>query len=184
VKLVDFVNSVVTGPRRRREALTIIAFAIFSVAVVALVVGAVRLDDWLELGPLLPTAAGLIAGLPLLGVGTLLTAWCLIIFRSAGGTPVPFSPPGQLVARGPYLRMRNPMLTGLLVSLLGAGLILRSPSLVLVLTPLVAIGAWIELRLVEEPELERRLGAEYSEYRREVPMLLPRLSRRRGASSS
>jgi len=184
VKLVDFVNTVVTGPRHRREVLTIIAFVLFCAVIVALLFGGVLLDAWLEIGPLLPAAAGLIIGLPLLGSGVLLTSWCLAIFRSAGGTPVPFSPPARLVARGPYLRMRNPMLTGLLVSVLGAGFVLRSPSLVLIVVPLTAIGSWIELQLVEEPELQRRLGGAYSEYRREVPMFLPRPSRGRGASSS
>jgi hypothetical protein len=32
----------------------------------------------------------------------------------------------------------------------------------------------MELKLVEEPELERRLGATYREYRERVPMLIPR----------
>ena len=31
----------------------------------------------------------------------------------------------------------------------------------------------IELKLVEKPELERRLGASYKEYRQRVPMLIP-----------
>ena len=34
----------------------------------------------------------------------------------------------------------------------------------------------IELKLVEKPELERRLGASYKEYRQRVPMLIPRPS--------
>lgn len=83
-----------------------------------------------------------------------------------------------LVVRGPYLHVRNPMVTGLLASLLGAGLVLGSWSLVFGLTPLMAVGAWIELKLVEEPELQRRLGAAYSEYRQRVPMFVPRLARR------
>jgi protein-S-isoprenylcysteine O-methyltransferase Ste14 len=32
----------------------------------------------------------------------------------------------------------------------------------------------VELKLVEEPELERRLGAMYNEYRKRVPMFIPR----------
>jgi len=172
------------GPKRRRAVLTSLAFALFCGVIVMLVFGAVRLDDWLRLSPLVPAAVGMIAGLPLFGVGIALTSWCIVVFLSAGGTPVPFSPPRQLVARGPYLRVRNPMVTGLLVSLLGAGLLLRSQSLALGLTPLMGVGAWIELKLVEEPELQQRLGAAYAEYRRQVPMFVPRLSRWRGASSN
>jgi len=33
------------------------------------------------------------------------------------------------------------------------------------------------LKVLEEPELERRLGAAYREYRERVPMLVPRKAR-------
>jgi protein-S-isoprenylcysteine O-methyltransferase Ste14 len=50
---------------------------------------------------------------------------------------------------------------------------------VLFFTPLyVLINIW-ELTQIEEPELEKRLGQEYIEYRRRTPMFLPGF--RRGA---
>ncbi len=39
----------------------------------------------------------------------------------------------------------------------------------------------IELKKVEEPELELRFGAAYTEYKRRVPMLIPRPWHRGGA---
>jgi len=36
----------------------------------------------------------------------------------------------------------------------------------------------LELKLVEEPELERRFGESYIEYRRRVPMFIPKVARR------
>lgn len=177
----DLVHGVVTGPARRRAIVTRVAFVLFCATLLALALGALWLDARLGAKPLLTRHAGVALGLPLILLGVLMSSWCIAIFLSVRGTPVPFSPPRQLVVRGPYLHTRNPMLTGLFASLLGTGLFLRSPSLVLGVTPLVIVGAVLELKLVEEPELERRLGATYAEYRRHVPMFVPRLTRyRRG----
>ena len=53
-------------------------------------------------------------------------------------------------------------------------------SLVFVFTPLyILFNVW-ELKRIEEPELVRRLGDEYIEYRARTPMFIPRL--RPGAS--
>jgi protein-S-isoprenylcysteine O-methyltransferase Ste14 len=149
---------------------------------VALALAGPWLDATLGVGPLFPPAVRLIVGLPLAVAGALLSSWCIVVFASASGTPVPFSPPRQLVVRGPYMHTRNPMVTGLLASLLGVGLLMGSPSLVLGLTPLATIGAVAELKLVEEPELKRRLGAGYDDYRRRVPMFMPRPRRAGGRS--
>ena len=65
------------------------------------------------------------------------------------------------------------MLTGVFLSLFGIGLGLNSVSLVLVFTPLyVLMNVW-ELKHIEEPELVRRLGEEYIEYRRKTHMFIP-----------
>jgi protein-S-isoprenylcysteine O-methyltransferase Ste14 len=71
------------------------------------------------------------------------------------------------------------MLAGVFACLFGLGFILHSLSMVLVWTPAFILLNAIELKLVEEPELERRFGASYSEYRRRVPMFVPMMARRR-----
>lgn len=55
----------------------------------------------------------------------------------------------------------------------GLEFLLNSISMVFVWTPVFILVNVIELKLLEEPELERRLGASYREYRRRVPMLIP-----------
>ena len=76
---------------------------------------------------------------------------------------------------GPYRYARNPMLTGVFLFLFGVGFGLNSVSLVLVFTPLyILLNVW-ELKHIEEPELVRRLGEEYIEYRRNTPMFIPTL---------
>jgi len=70
------------------------------------------------------------------------------------------------------------MLTGVFILLLGLGVLLGSISLVFIFTPLFVLLNVLELRAIEEPELEKRLGAEYLEYRKRVSMFIPWLKRR------
>jgi protein-S-isoprenylcysteine O-methyltransferase Ste14 len=110
--------------------------------------------------------------------GVAVTAWSAFHFLKVKGTPVPFNPPPKVVKTGPYRYVRNPMLTGVFLFLLGVGFGVNSVSLVFFFTPLFALVNVWELKEIEEPELARRLGNEYSEYRRQTPMFLPRFRAR------
>jgi len=93
-------------------------------------------------------------------------------FLKARGTPVPLSPPPKLVKTGPYKYVRNPMLTGIFIQLFGFGIILNSLSLIIIFTPLfIIVNVW-ELKRIEEPELKKRFGKEYLDYKKQVPMFL------------
>ncbi|MEJ2236799.1 MAG: isoprenylcysteine carboxylmethyltransferase family protein, partial [Gemmatimonadales bacterium] len=89
----------------------------------------------------------------------------------------PFNPPTELVVEGPYVWTRNPMLTGVFTALFGVGVLLHSVGMVLISIPAYILVHVIHLKLVEEPELERRFGTSYSEYRGRVPMFWPHLRR-------
>jgi hypothetical protein len=89
----------------------------------------------------------------------------------------PTGPPTELVVQGPYIWTRNPMLTGVFTGLFGLGVLLHSVGMVLISIPAYILLHVIELKLVEEPELERRFGTDYSDYRRRVPMFWPRFWR-------
>jgi protein-S-isoprenylcysteine O-methyltransferase Ste14 len=67
------------------------------------------------------------------------------------------------------------MLTGVFVLLFGFGVLLGSISLVSIFTPLFILLNVGELKAVEERELERRLGKDYVEYKKRVPVFIPRL---------
>jgi protein-S-isoprenylcysteine O-methyltransferase Ste14 len=170
--------AITTGSQRRRRLLTPVGL-FFAVGLMLLVVfGGLFTDRVLALPPLLAGAFGGIIGGGLIAAGLLLWGWRLTLFKGKG---VPFNPPNQLVVTGPYARVRNPMLGGLWVALLGVGVILHSVSIVFLWTPAFVLLNVIELKLVEEPELERRLGATYREYRERVPMLIPRKASTWGA---
>ena len=66
------------------------------------------------------------------------------------------------------------MLTGVFALLFGFGILFGSVSLLLVFTPLFILLNFWELKAIEEPELVKRLGQEYIEYRKMTPMFFPR----------
>jgi protein-S-isoprenylcysteine O-methyltransferase Ste14 len=114
-------------------------------------------------------------GVALLVVGVAVGAATATAFvRHGRGTPAPWAPPKHFVARGLYRRVRNPMYLGKLALLLGQSLLFASEWL---LGWTAAVGAGFHLFVVlhEEPELKRRFGASYEEYRSRVPRWVPRL---------
>lgn len=114
------------------------------------------------------------AGAALAFLGGLLAAWCIATFIAKGrGTPAPFDPPRQFVATGPYRYVRNPMYIGGLGVLLGVGLFLGSPSIIL-LAGVFLVLAHLFVILYEEPTLNRRFGESCRQYKATVNRWLPR----------
>ena len=129
----------------------------------------------LALGTTAPHVLAQIAGVGLLLIGLALFVSSLRRFAGDGkGTLAPWDPPRHLVVSGPYRYVRNPMISGVLFVLFGEALVLVSaPHLSWALAFLVVNLVYIPL--LEEPQLERRFGPPYAEYRKHVPRLLPRL---------
>ncbi|HEY8258686.1 MAG TPA: isoprenylcysteine carboxylmethyltransferase family protein [Gemmatimonadales bacterium] len=123
-------------------------------------------------GPLRETLQ--LAGVAVLCVGLLVFASSLRRFAGEGrGTLAPWDPPRELVVRGPYRYVRNPMISGVVLVLFAEALILQSrPHLEWALL-FLGINA-IYIPLIEEPQLAMRFGDAYREYCRHVPRLLPR----------
>jgi protein-S-isoprenylcysteine O-methyltransferase Ste14 len=116
--------------------------------------------------------------------GFVLALICGANFAFRGrGTPVPFDPPLEFVAAGPYRYVRNPMYLGALALLAGYGLVVGSVA-VLILSG----GAWVLAHtfvvLVEEPGLRRRFGDSYERYTRSVMRWVPRFRRNLPPGSS
>ena len=105
----------------------------------------------------------------LIAVGAGLCWKTVSLFIEYGeGTPAPFDPPRKLVIRGPYIYMRNPMMVAVCLVLSGEALLFAS----------VPLGLWflfffglclILIPLWEEPDLEKRFGEAYREYKQKVP---------------
>jgi len=170
---IDLIYRVATGDWKTRLILAPIT-GVFYLSLIALFIAlSVITDRYLDLSRenLYPWSG--VAGICLIIFGLFLMLLSISYFIRARGTPVPFNPPPKLVTAGPYRFARNPMLTGIFMQLFGLGVHLGSLSLVFFFTPLfIVINVW-ELKRVEEPELVKRLGREYEEYRNRVPMFLP-----------
>jgi protein-S-isoprenylcysteine O-methyltransferase Ste14 len=116
-----------------------------------------------------------VAGLCFLLTGLFLFVHSLRRFATDGkGTLAPWDPPRHLVIRGPYRFVRNPMISGVIFILIGEALVLFSPPHALWALTFFAINA-VYIPLLEEPQLRHRFGAEYIEYCKHVPRLVPRL---------
>jgi protein-S-isoprenylcysteine O-methyltransferase Ste14 len=177
-RLIGMFYRAATGSRKMRNLLTPAGAVLFFGLIVLFIFAALQVDEALNFPELLPTSSNVIVSVPILAVGLFLMVWSVLSFIRVRGTPVPFNPPPRLVTTGPYSRVRNPMLTGVFALLFGLGVLLRSISVVSIFTPLfILLNVW-ELKAVEERELERRLGKDYVEYRKMVPMFIPRLKGR------
>lgn len=176
---IDLLYRAATGTRKTRAVLTPIGLAIFGLFTTLFVLVGLLIDKLLGLPNLAPEGVSISVSAPLIAVGVLVTAWSAIHFLKVEGTPVPFNPPPKVVSSGPYRFSRNPMVMGVFILLFGLGFAFNSISLVLLFTPLYVLFNIWELRYIEEPELVKRLGDDYVEYRRQTPMFIPGTKRSR-----
>ena len=172
-KWIDILYNVATGSRPVRNFFTPIGAIFYGLLIFVFVIMALYLDLLLGLSDIFTGKLKIILSLPVFLVAFILIGWSVQNFLKVRGTPVPFNPPPQLVTSGPYAYTRNPMLTGVFALLFGFGVLFGSVSLLVVFTPLfILINVW-ELKAIEEPELLKRLGQDYSEYRKNTPMFFP-----------
>ena len=115
------------------------------------------------------------AGVLLLVAGSALFSWCVSLFARVGrGTLAPWDPTRNLVAVGPYRHVRNPMISGVALMLLGQALVWGSRILAVWFCAFVFINH-LYFVLSEEPGLERRFGQDYRLYKASVPRWIPRI---------
>jgi protein-S-isoprenylcysteine O-methyltransferase Ste14 len=172
-KWIDFLHRVATGSRKIRNFFTPLGAFFYGLLIFSFVVVALQVDRLLGISGIFPRLLCIILAVPVFSLALFLLGWSVLNFFRAKGTPVPFNPPPRLVTTGPYAYVRNPMLTGIFALLFGFGVLLGSVSLLVVFTPLfILINVW-ELKFIEEPELIKRLGEDYIQYRKKTPMFFP-----------
>lgn len=144
-----------------------------TVGIPALILRRTGWSGWAVDTPL--SAVGLLTGLACLIIGLSLAIQTMHLFIRIGrGTPAPWDPPNKLVLAGPYLRVRNPMISGVFFILLGEALCFQSWAIFRWFVLFVIINLTY-IPLLEEPSLQERFGEEYREYKRNVPRWIPRL---------
>lgn len=108
--------------------------------------------------------------------GLLLFSWTVQLFEIIGkGTLAPWSSKTNLVVTGPYKYCRNPMITGVLLMLIGEALWFRCDN-ILLWAMLFFIINTLYFIYFEEPFLENKFGDAYRQYKSRVPRWLPKFS--------
>lgn len=176
-KCIKLIHRFATSSKRTRNFFTPLGAIFFAFLVFAFVIIALQVDKFLDIAEIVPRWFSTILTPPFFLVAFILIGWSVLTFLRAKGTPVPLNPPPKLVTTGPYAHVRNPMLSGVFALLFGIGALLGSASLLVIITPLfIFINVW-ELKAIEEPELVKRLGQDYIEYRERTPMFFPNFSK-------
>jgi len=117
--------------------------------------------------PFLPGTLAVPLGAPLVVLAIALFSYSVAKFRAAG-TPVPALKPTTVIVRtGPYRWSRNPIYLAFSLLQLGIAIWVNSLWLLATLIGAVALIHWVVIRR-EEDYLERRFGAQYSDYKASV----------------
>ena len=117
-----------------------------------------------------------IIGLMVMLIGLITMIFTIRMFVQIGqGTLAPWSPTRRLVVRGLYRYVRNPMILGVLLVLVGESVLFRSYRIAIWAVAFFIINH-VYFLLFEEPGLIKRFGEEYVEYKENVPRWIPRLS--------
>jgi protein-S-isoprenylcysteine O-methyltransferase Ste14 len=120
-----------------------------------------------DLASVLLSSLFFVAGIPWVTWAVLWQLW------KGKGTPVPIVPTKEFLSSGPYRHCRNPMMLGFFLYLAGwAALFNREGSWIAAVVLLVALV--LEIKLIEEKELERRFGDVYREYKKKTPFFIPK----------
>ena len=172
---INFLYNSATGSKKLRTLLTPVGLLIFGTFVSVFVLAAIYCDNILSLPKLSLGIWSEIVSVLFSLFGLFYIIWSITHFLKVKGTPVTLNPPPKLVCVGPYAYTRNPMLTGVFSLFFGIGFWIGSLSLILIFTPIFILLNTLELKIIEEPELEKRLGEEYMIYKKRTPMFIPRI---------
>tara|TARA_B100000686_G_C16793430_1_gene980417 strand:- start:2738 stop:3238 length:501 start_codon:yes stop_codon:yes gene_type:complete len=113
-------------------------------------------------------------GCLLIVIGILGVYHTVSLFTDYGdGTPAPFNPPRNFVALGLYRCVRNPMIIGVMLILLGQSIAFRSLPLFCWFLFFTAANL-IYIPLIEEPHLKEKFGGIYKVYLDQTPRWIPR----------
>jgi protein-S-isoprenylcysteine O-methyltransferase Ste14 len=169
------IYKIATGSRKVRMLLTPVVGLSYILFASLFVIVSIPADQFFNFQKIPAKPLNMFVSFPALFIGIVLIAWSVFHFLKAKGTPVPLNPPPVLVADGPYAFVRNPMLSGISFVLFGLGILFQSISLTCLFTPLFILVNTLEIKMIEEPELEMRLGQEYLDYKKYTPMFVPKL---------
>lgn len=171
--IINIIYMGATSTKKIRILLTQLVGFIFFCIISLLILGSFFLDRFFGFEEFISKPLEITISMPLLISGSCLWLWCAGKFFKAKGTPVPINPPPKLVTDGPYAYSRNPMMTGLFMVMAGIGVLFGSVTLTFLITPLFVFMSILEFKYIEEPELVKRFGKNYTDYKEKTPIIIP-----------
>ncbi len=175
--IINTINKIVTGDAKKRRVITPLVGLVFLVVTAGFVVLPLYIENILGIRKFIYPPWNLVISVILIAFGLFLVLWSNANFFKSRGTPVPFNPPPALIENGPFAYSRNPMITGLVITMFGFGVLFGSILCMFVFTPLYFLIHYLQIKNVEELELEKRLGENYKEKKKRVPRFFPKFRR-------
>jgi len=140
---------------------------------------ATRIDRFLGwerfLGP--PLNYVLFAVLFPIGIFIVWYTYGYLAIRGEGSPATHLGGTTKLVTTGPFAICRHPSIIGKFLGVVGFVLLIGSPTFSFIIIPLLTTYSLLTVRFLQERLCVRLWGEEYLEYRRSIPMIIPRFHR-------
>ena len=161
---------------KRMRARAILGSVLFLVLAPGTVIGLIPwwISKWRVQSPFIGYAPIRAVGvvIVLLSILALLESFARFALQGAG-TPAPLFPTRNLVVKGLYRYVRNPMYLAVLLTIIGQAISLASVS-VMTYAAFVWLAFHLFVLVYEEPTLRKAFGQDYESYTRRTARWLPR----------
>jgi protein-S-isoprenylcysteine O-methyltransferase Ste14 len=133
---------------------------------------------WIEKDTAIKHSLTFAAGVTLIFIGLYIMGRTISSFIKNGrGTLAPWSPTKHLIVDGFYSYVRNPMIIGVMTVLIGESIAIVSIKIFVWSIVFFTINTIFSI-VYEEPDLERKFGDQYREYKKRVPRWIPKFKSR------
>ncbi len=139
----------------------------------------IRLDKHFGIQPFISIPYNIIFFLLFSVSGTVIIwrAYTYLVIIGEGGPCPQLGGTKKIVTSGPYSLVRHPSVIGKLLGIIGLACLSNSVFFTFVVIPLLFTGSALYNKFVQEKGCTDRFGKEYIEYRKTVPMFIPKLKR-------
>jgi protein-S-isoprenylcysteine O-methyltransferase Ste14 len=175
-KILEKVYDIASVRSAKNWFLTPVVGGMFALFTSLFIIIPVNLENQIRFPVLLTRPLNVYVSAPFFLAGIVLLVWTNVKYLLRKGTAVPVTPPMKLITDGPFRYSRNPMHTGLFLLMYGFAFYYSSMLAIFLFIPVYIYFDVRILKQIEEPELERRLGEDYIEYKKRTPMFFPKLS--------
>ena len=148
-------------------------------AVLVVLFLSIKLDDWFRFQPFIQSPYNIIFFILFSVTGFLIVwrAYTYLIIVGEGSPCPQLGGTNKLITSGPYSLVRHPSVIGKLLGIIGLGILSNSTVFTFVIIPILFGWSVFYNRFIQEKVCVEKFGKDYLEYRKKVPMFIPRLSK-------